>query len=99
MIEIDQAEVNFDNNIKDIVEDYNHNMNLWFVATKVINSQEQYVLLAHKFHSGKVSVYDSLHSKNNTAPCKDITMPYKTLGIVFVFYAKIHCSTLANKLS
>lgn len=59
MIEIDQAEVNFDNNIKDIVEDYNHNMNLWFVATKSYQlSQEQYVLLAHKFHSGKVSVYD-----------------------------------------
>ena len=41
------------------MEDYNHNMNLWFVATKSYQlSQEQYVLLAHKFHSGKVSVYD-----------------------------------------
>lgn len=59
MIELDQTEVNFDNNIKDIVEDYNHNINLWFVANKSYQlSQEQYVLLAHKFRSGKVSVYD-----------------------------------------
>lgn len=59
MIEINQAEVNFDNNIKDIVGDYNHNMNLWFVAAKSYQlSQEQYILLAQKFHSGKVSVYE-----------------------------------------
>lgn len=59
MIEIDQAEANFDNDIQDIVEDYNHNMNLWFVATKSYQlSQEQYALLAQKFHSGKVSVYE-----------------------------------------
>lgn len=59
MIEIEQAEANFDNNIKDIVEEYNHNMNLWFVATKTYRlSQEQYVLLSRKFHSGKVSVYE-----------------------------------------
>lgn len=59
MIEIDQAEVNFDNNIMDVVEDYNHNMSLWFLATKSYKlSQEQFTLLAHKFHSGKVSVYD-----------------------------------------
>lgn len=59
MLEIDQAEVSFDNNIKDLVENYNHNMNLWFVATKSYQlSQEQYVVLAHKFRSGKVSVYN-----------------------------------------
>lgn len=59
MLEIDQAEVSFDNNIKDLVENYNHNMNLWFVATKTYQlSQEQYVVLAHKFRSGKVSVYN-----------------------------------------
>lgn len=59
MIEIEQEEANFDNNIRDIVEDYNHNMNLWFVATKSYQlSQEQYALLARKFHSGKVSVYE-----------------------------------------
>ena len=34
-------------------------MNLWFVATKSYQlSQEQYALLAQKFHSGKVSVYE-----------------------------------------
>lgn len=59
MIEIEQAEASFDNDIKDIVEEYNHNINLWFVATKSYQlSQEQYVLLSHKFHSGKVSVYE-----------------------------------------
>ncbi len=59
MIDIDQAEVSFDNNIKEIVENYNHNMNLWFVATRSYQlSQDQYTLLAHKFHSGKVSVYE-----------------------------------------
>ncbi|MDD3038234.1 TolC family protein [Bacteroides sp.] len=59
MIEIDQAEANFDNDIKDIIEDYNHNINLWFVATKSYElSQEQYALLAQKFQSGKVSVYE-----------------------------------------
>lgn len=59
MIELDEAEVNFDNKMKDIVEDYNYNMNLWFIATRSYQlSQEQYTLLAHKFHSGKVSVYD-----------------------------------------
>lgn len=59
IIEIDQAEANFDNNIKDIVADYNHNINLWFVATRSYQlSQEQYILLSRKFHSGKVSVYD-----------------------------------------
>lgn len=59
IIEINQAEVNFENNIKDIVENYNHNMKLWLVATKSYQlSQEQYALLAHKFHSGKVAVYN-----------------------------------------
>lgn len=59
MIEIEQAEAGFDNDIKDIVEEYNHNINLWFVAAKSYQlSQEQYILLSHKFQSGKVSVYE-----------------------------------------
>lgn len=59
IIEIDQAEADFDNNVKNIVENYNHNINLWFVATKSYKlSQEQYLLLSHKFRSGKVSVYE-----------------------------------------
>lgn len=59
IIEIEQEEANFEDNIKDIVENYNHNINLWVVATKSYQlSQEQYVILSHKFHSGKVSVYE-----------------------------------------
>lgn len=59
MIEIEQAETNFENDIKDIVESYNHNINLWFVANKSYQlSQEQYILLSRKFYSGKVSVYE-----------------------------------------
>lgn len=59
LIEIEQAEAGFDNDIKDIVADYNHNMNLWFVASKSYQlAQEQYVMLAQKFRSGKVSVYE-----------------------------------------
>lgn len=59
IIEIEQAEVEFDNNIKDMVESYNYNINLWFVATKSYQlSQEQFILLSHKFNSGKVSAYE-----------------------------------------
>lgn len=59
IIEIDQAEADFENNVRNIVENYNHNINLWFVATKSYKlSQEQYLLLSHKFRSGKVSVYE-----------------------------------------
>lgn len=59
LIEIEQESANFEDSIKNVVENYNHNINLCFVASKsYLLSQEQFAILSHKFRSGKVSVYE-----------------------------------------
>lgn len=59
MVDIKQAEANFDNQIRDLVEDYNQNINLWLIAMESYKlSQEQYFFLIQKFYYGKISVYD-----------------------------------------
>ena len=96
IIEIEQAEVEFDNNIKDMVESYNYNINLWFVATKSYQlSQEQFILLSHKFNSGKVSAYELASAQQEQY--KNIIILYRMYGIPFVFYERLLYMILLNR--
>lgn len=59
ILELDRANVDFSNNLKDQIDEFNHNMNLWFIAERAYKlSQKQYQILIQKFRLGKVSAYD-----------------------------------------
>lgn len=99
IIEIEQAEVEFDNNIKDMVESYNYNINLWFVATKSYQlSQEQFILLSHKFNSGKVSAYElaSAQQEQYNAMQKYYNS-IQNVWNTFVFYERLLYMILLNR--
>ncbi|MBR8738411.1 TolC family protein [Bacteroides pyogenes] len=49
----------FENEVKENVNNYNHSVKLWLTAEKAYHlSQEQYRILIQKFSLGKVSVYE-----------------------------------------
>lgn len=56
---IDNRKREFENEIKERVNNYNHSVRLWLTAEKAYKlSQEQYQMLIQKFSLGKVSVYE-----------------------------------------
>ena len=56
---IDKRMREFENEIKENVNNYNHSVKLWLTAEKAYRlSQEQYRILIQKFSLGKVSVYE-----------------------------------------
>lgn len=60
----------FENEIKERINNYNHSVNLWLTAEKAYGlSQEQYRMLMQKFSLGKVSVYEltTAQSEQNNA--------------------------------
>lgn len=70
MIDLDKSKNDFDNGLKEEIDEYNHNMNLWLIAERAYRlSEEQYRVLARKFIFGKVSVYDiaSVQQEQNEA--------------------------------
>ena len=48
----------FENEVKENINSYNHSVKLWLTAEKAYKlSQEQYKMLIQKFSLGKVSIY------------------------------------------
>lgn len=59
LINIEKEKSEFNNELKNKVNRYNHNVNLKFIAEQAYNlSQEQYKMLIHKFSLNKASVYE-----------------------------------------
>lgn len=59
LINIEKEKSEFNNDLKNKVNRYNHNINLKFIAGRAYNlSQEQYKMLIHKFTLNKASVYE-----------------------------------------
>ena len=55
----------FENEVKENFNSYNHSVKLWLTAQKVYNlSHEQYKMLIQKFSLGKVSVYELTTTQN-----------------------------------
>ncbi|MDD3901396.1 MAG: TolC family protein [Dysgonamonadaceae bacterium] len=55
----------FENEVKENINSYNHSVKLWLTAQKVYNlSHEQYKMLIQKFSLGKVSVYELTTTQN-----------------------------------
>lgn len=62
----DKRKSEFDNEIKEKVNNYNHSVKLWFTSEKAYKlSQEQYQMLVQKFTLGKVSVYELTSAQND----------------------------------
>jgi outer membrane protein TolC len=60
---IEQEHRKFEDEIKNMVNNYNHNVNLWFISERTYKlSVEQYSLLAHLFSMGKASVYELINA-------------------------------------
>ncbi len=60
----------FENEVNENINNYNHSVKLWLTAEKAYNlSQEQYKMLIQKFSLGKVSVYEltTAQSEQNDA--------------------------------
>lgn len=58
-LNIENRKLEFENEIKEKVNNYNHSVRLWLTAEKAYKlSQEQYQMLIQKFSLGKVSVYE-----------------------------------------
>lgn len=63
---IDKRIREFESEIKEKVNNYNHSVKLWFTAEKAYQlSQEQYKMLIQKFSLGKVSVYELTAAQND----------------------------------
>lgn len=59
VIELEESEVSFANDLKDKVSAYNHEVKLFFLSKKSYQlAQEQYEMLSHKFQLKKISVYE-----------------------------------------
>ena len=64
-LSIDKRTREFENEIKENVNNYNHSVKLWLTAEKAYHlSQEQYRMLIRKFSLGKVSVYELATAQN-----------------------------------
>lgn len=58
-IERERQLYEFENSVRETVNDYNHSMKLWITAKKAYElSQEQYDMMMKKFILGKVSLYE-----------------------------------------
>lgn len=65
-LNIDTRMREFENEIKENVNNYNHSVKLWLTAEKAYRlSQEQYRMLIQKFSLGKVSVYELTASQRD----------------------------------
>lgn len=59
LLELEEAEVEFTNGLKDEISAYNHDVKLYFLSKRSYYlSEEQYKMLSRKFQLGKVSVYE-----------------------------------------
>lgn len=64
VLSIKKEKSEFDNQIDEEINNYNHNVNLWFIAEQAFRlSQEQYQMLVRKYSLGKVSVYELTSSQ------------------------------------
>ena len=62
-ITIKQERLQFEDDIKNKVNNYNHNVNLWFISEKTFHlSQEHYQLLTRLFSMGKASVHELINA-------------------------------------
>lgn len=62
-ITIEQERLQFEDDIKNKVNNYNHSVNLWFISEKTYHlSQEQYQLLTRLFSMGKASVHELINA-------------------------------------
>ena len=87
-IERERQQREFENEIHETINNYNHSVRLWQTAEKAYQlSQEQYAMLIRKFSLGKVSVYEliSAQDEQNSAmqhyylTIKDTYVNYYTL--------------------
>ena len=59
IIELEESEANFSNELKDKVSAYNHEVKLFFLSKQSYQlAQEQYEILSRKFQYSRVSVYE-----------------------------------------
>ena len=59
IIEMEESEANFSNELKDKVSAYNHEVKLFFLSKQSYQlAQEQYEILSRKFQYSRVSVYE-----------------------------------------
>ncbi len=59
MVELEEAEMGYANDLLDKVNSYNHGVKLYFLSKHSYQlAQEQYELLSAKFRLGKVSIYE-----------------------------------------
>lgn len=59
MVELEEAEIGYANDLLDKVSSYNHGVKLYFLSKRSYQlAQEQYEVLSAKFRLGKVSIYE-----------------------------------------
>ena len=64
LIDIEQVSDNFENEIRQKVNNYNHNVNLWFIAERSYQlAQEQYRLVVNEYAMGRSSAYELIASQ------------------------------------
>lgn len=84
---------NFENEIKEKVNNYNRSLNLWLLSEKLYKlSKEQYRMLVQKFSLGKVAIYEltTAQEKQNTS----MQQYYSTINDVYRDYFTLRHMTL-----
>lgn len=68
LLSIRKENSDFYNQVRESVDNYNHQVDLWIIARKTFElSQKQYELAAQKYALGKISVYDFTTSRQEQA--------------------------------
>ncbi len=64
VISLEKEMDEFENEIHNIVNNYNYNVNLWFIAERSYKlAQEQYRLIVHEYAIGRASAYELISSQ------------------------------------
>ena len=93
MIELEQAEAEFENEIKTLADDYNHARKTLDTAERVyMLSQKQYGLSVEKFGLGRISVYELFNAYS--AQMSAMQKYYDSMNTLYTQYFSLRHATL-----
>ena len=89
-----EKEINeFENEILNTLNNYNRNVNLWFIAERSYKlAQEQYKLMVQEFAMGRVSAYELIASQQEQSTA--LQNYYNAVRTVYESYFKLREMTL-----
>ncbi len=93
MLELEEQETSYANDLLDKVDSYNHGVKLYFLSNRSYQlAQEQYQILSAKFKYGKVSIYEITSAQKDLYEA--LKKYYSTMQTVWNQYFMLRKMTL-----